>query len=94
MYAEEELEIQVHGEKGNYGLLKKLSDGRYINNFVLFDAKEMDELEKVYMKRISTICEKVIDYVKKNKEAYLSFPYWNKKVDFNLVLWQHVHTTA
>ena len=94
MYAEEELEIQTQGEKGNYGLLKKLPDGRYINNFVLFDAKEMGELEAVYLKRIPTICEKVIAYVEKNKEAYLSFPYLNKKVDLNLVLWQHVHTMA
>lgn len=94
MYAEEELDIQVFGEKGNYGLLKKLPDGRYINNFVLLDAKELEELEKVYYKRIPTICEKVIAYVEKNKEAYLSFPYWNKKVDLNLVLWQHVHTMA
>lgn len=94
MYAEEELDIQVQGEKGNYGLLKKLPDGRYINNFVLLDTKELDELEAVYMKRIPTICEKVIAYVEKNKEAYLSFPYWNKKVDLNLVLWQHIHTMA
>ncbi len=94
MYAEEELDIQVFGEKGNYGLLKKLPDGRYINNFVLFDAKELEELEKVYYKRIPSICEKVISYVEKNKEAYLSFPYLNKKVDLNLVLWQHVHTMA
>jgi len=94
MYVEEELEIQTQGEKGNYGLLKKLPDGRYINNFVLFDTKEMDELEEVYIKRIPSICEKVIDYVEQNKEAYLSFPYLNKKVDLNLVLWQHVHTMA
>ena len=94
MYAEEELEIQTKGEKGNYGLLKKLPDGRYINNFVLLDSREMDELEAVYRKRIPTICEKVIAYVEKNKEAYLSFPYLNQKVDLNLVLWQHVHTIA
>ncbi|MBP3568053.1 MAG: RNA polymerase sigma factor [Lachnospiraceae bacterium] len=92
LYAEEELEIQVQGEKGNYGLLKKLPDGRYINNFVLFDAKEMEELWQVYLKRIPVICEKTIAYVEKNKEAYLNFPYWNKKVDLNLVLWQHVST--
>lgn len=94
LYAEEELEIQTKGEKGNYGLLKKLPDGRYINNFVLFDAGEMEELSQVYMKRIPLICEKVIAYVEKNKEAYLSFPYLNKKVDLNLVLWQHVSTMA
>ena len=94
LYTEEELEIQVQGEKGNYGLLKKLPDGRYINNFVLLDAKEMDALSKVYIKRIPAICEKVIAYVEQNKEAYLNFPYKNRKVDLNLVLWQHVHTMA
>ncbi len=94
LYVEEELEIQTQGEKGNYGLLKKFPDGRYINNFVLFDTKEMDELEEVYIKRIPAICEKVIAYVEKNKEAYLSFPYLNKKVDLNLVLWQHVFSMS
>lgn len=94
MYAEEELEIQVKGEKGNYGLLKKLPDGRYINNFVLLDTKEIEELWRVYTKRIPMICEKVIAYVEQHKEEYLSFPYLNKKVDLNLVLWQHVTTMA
>lgn len=94
LYAEEELEIQTKGEKGNYGLLKKLPDGRYINNFVLFDTKEMDELFQVYEKLIPAICGKVIDYVERNKEEYLGFPYLNKKVDLNLVLWQHVHTIS
>lgn len=94
LYAEEELEIQVAGEMGNYGLLKKLPDGRYINNFVLFDTKEMEELWQVYMKRIPAICEKVITYVEKNRDSYLNFPYLNKKVDLNLVLWQHVSVMA
>ncbi len=94
LYAEEELEIQTRGEKGNYGLLKKLPDGRYINNFVLLDVKELEKMEEVYKIRIPAICEKVISYVEKNKEAYLGFPYLNRKVDLNLVLWQHVHTMA
>ena len=94
LYAEEELEIQANGTNGSYGLLKKLPDGRYINNFVLLDTKEMEELWQVYVKRIPMICEKTIAYVEKNKEAYLNFPYLNKKVDLNLVLWQHVFTMA
>lgn len=94
MYAEEELEIQAYGTNGKYGLLKKLPDGRYINNFVLLDAKEIEELWQVYIKRIPMICEKTIAYVEKNRETYLSFPYLNKKVDLNLVLWQHVTTMA
>ena len=94
MYAEEELEIQTQGEKGNYGLLKKLPDGRYINNFVLLSAKEKEALSQVYIKRIPAICKKVLAHVERNKDAYLSFPYRNRKVDLNLVLWQHVHTMA
>ena len=61
---------------------------------MLLDAREIEALWQVYTKRIPFICEKVIAYVEKNRETYLSFPYLNKKVDLNLVLWQHVTTMA
>ncbi|MBP3608852.1 MAG: RNA polymerase sigma factor [Lachnospiraceae bacterium] len=94
LYAEEELEIQTNGTNGSYGLLKRLPDGRYINNFVLLDTKEIEELWQVYTRRIPMICEKTIRYVEEHKEEYLKFPYLNKKVDLNLVLWQHITTMA
>lgn len=42
----------------------------------------MDELPK--------ICDTIRDYIEKHRDEYLAFPYLNKKVDMNLVLWQQV----
>ena len=35
-----------------------------------------------------------IDFIDKNKEEYLAFPYLNKKVDLNLIIWQQVQDIA
>ena len=90
LYVEEELEIQTWGENGTYGMLKKLPDGKYINNVLLFDKSEVEALRKVYTEKIPTICNKIIAYVKKHEADYLAFPYINKKVDFNMILWQQI----
>lgn len=89
-YIENELECQVAGEKGNYGLLKKLDNGRYTTNFILLDEDEIKELWQIYIKHLPSICKRIKGYVINNKEKYMSFPYLNKRVDFNLVLWQHI----
>lgn len=88
MYVEEELDIQCKGVNGKYGLLKKTENGKYTTNFVLLDKNEIKELHGIYKHRISMIADAVAKYVTEHKEEYLSFPYLNKKVDFNLVLWQ------
>ena len=94
LYVEEELEIQCRGENWSYGLLKKLPDGRYTNNVLLLDSKELNELQQAYIEVMPEVCDKVVAYMEKNKERYLGFPYLNKKVDLNLVMWQHVTTMA
>lgn len=90
LYVEEELEIQARGENGTYGMVKKLPDGKYINNVLLLDQPEVEALRKVYKEKIPTICNKIIAYVKEHEAKYLAFPYINKKVDFNMILWQQV----
>ncbi len=89
-YIENELEYQVAGEKGNYGLLKKLDNGRYTTNFILLDEDEIKEMWQIYIKHLPSICKRIKEYVLNNKEKYMSFPYLNKRIDFNLVLWQHI----
>ncbi len=93
-YIENELECQVAGEKGNYGLLKKLDNGRYTTNFILLDKDEITEMWNIYTKHIPFICKRIKEYVTENKDKYISFPYLNKKIDFNLVLWQHITTIS
>ena len=45
-YIEDELEIQVYGENGKYGMLRKLDNGKYITNILLVDYSEYDEANK------------------------------------------------
>jgi len=89
-YIENELECQVHGENGKYGMIKKLDNGRYTTNFILLDEDEIKEMWKIYKEHIPMICHRIKEYVTDNKDKYMAFPYLNRKVDFNLVLWQHI----
>ncbi len=93
-YIENELECQAFGENGKYGLLKRLDNGKYTTNFILLDEDEIREMWQIYIDRLPLICDRIKEYVTANEDRYMSFPYLNKKYDFNLVLWQHVTTIA
>lgn len=90
VYVEEELEILTRGANGKYGLLRKLDNGKYAINFVLFDTDVMNQATALYEERLPQICDIIAEYIEEHKEEYLSFPYLNKKVDLNLILWQQV----
>ena len=94
VYVEEEVEILTRGANGKYGLLRKLDNGKYAINFVLFDVDVMEKATALYEERLPQICDIMAEYIDEHKEEYLAFPYLNKKVDFNLILWQQVHTLA
>lgn len=93
-YIEEELEIQVRGTNGRYGMLKKTDSGKYVVNCVLLDEKEIADLQKLYTDRIPMISEIVMKHIAENKEKYCSFPYVNKNPTLNLILWQQVFCMA
>ena len=94
VYVEEELEILRAGKNGQYGLLRKLDHGKYALNFILLDQKEIEEAQALYIQQIPNICRILTDFIVEHKEEYLSFPYWNHQVDWNLVLWQQIFTMS
>lgn len=59
-YIEEELEIQCHGENGNYGMLRKLDNGKYTVNIHLVDYDEYDQANKIY----ESICRSFVMLLK------------------------------
>ena len=91
VYVEEELEILAKGENGKYGLLRRMGNGKYAINFILMDKEVIEKAHTLYTGQIPKICEIISDYIAKHKDEYLSFPYLNKKVDLNLILWQQVY---
>lgn len=94
VYVEEELEILAKGDNGKYGLLRRLENGRYAINFILLDKNEIEKATAICTEHTPTVCDIICDHIEKRKNEYLAFPYINKKVDLNLVLWQQVYTMA
>lgn len=90
IYVEEELEILASGENGTYGLLRKMDNGKFAVNFILLDRETMANAQELYLEQLPNICDIICDFINKNKEAYLSFPYLNRKTNLNLVLWQQI----
>lgn len=90
VYVEEELEILARGEDWKYGLLRKLDNRKYVINFVLLDEDEIEKAYNIYKEKIPAISDGIIEYIEEKKDEYLSFPYLNKKVDLNLILWQQI----
>ena len=94
VYVEEELEILRKGENGKYGFLRRLENGKYALNFILLDKDVFENANAIYTEQLPKICETISNYIEEHKAEYLAFPYLNKKVDMNLVLWQQVFHIA
>lgn len=89
-YVEEELEILANGANGKYGLLRRTDGGKYAINFILMDKETVEKAHAIYTDQIPKICDIIESFIDEHKDEYLAFPYLNKKVDLNLILWQQV----
>lgn len=94
LYVEEELELLVRGQNGSYGLLRKLENGKYGINIVLFDQKTIEQAHAIYQAQLPALGRVVTEYIQQHREEYLAFPYLNKHVDWNLILWQQISVLA
>jgi len=94
VYVEEELEILRKGENGKYGFLRRLENGKYALNFILLDKDVFEKANMLYTEQLPKICDIISKYIEEHKAEYLAFPYLNKKVDINLILWQQVSDIA
>ena len=90
IYVEEELEILRKGENGKYGFLRRLENGKYAINMVLLDKDVFEKANEIYTERLPKICDTIFRYIEEHKAEYLAYPYLNKKVDMNLILWQQI----
>lgn len=81
LYVEEELEIQVKGENGHYGLLRKLDNNKYISNFILLDLEEFEKSSSVFKQQAELLTARINIYLEKNKDLILNFPFLNHQKD-------------
>ena len=85
-YIENELDIQVKGKNGTYGMLRKVGD-KYITNVLVVDEKEFDEINDVYSRYAEELCARLKQYLEKNKQRFLDFPYLSAQTDLRFILW-------
>lgn len=86
-FIEDELEIQVKGENGNYGLLRKLNNGKYISNIIILDIAEFNKATVIFKNELDVFCDCLIEYFNENHDRILNFPFLNKQDDVRFVAW-------
>lgn len=94
VFIEEELNIQCHGSNGEYGMIRKLDNGKFIANIPVADYEECDEANKVYEKNLGQICKVLKAGIEKHKPELLEFPFLGKQIDLNLILWPLVNAAT
>ncbi|MBQ3099795.1 MAG: sigma-70 family RNA polymerase sigma factor [Clostridia bacterium] len=87
VFIEEELNIQCHGSNGEYGMIRKLDNGKFIANIPVADIDEYNEANSVYEKHLDEICDAVRSGIEKYKSELLNFPYLTKQDDLSFILW-------
>ncbi len=93
-YIEDELEIQCHGENGQYGMLRKLDNGKYAVNIHLADYDEYDRANKIYEKHLEEFCDVICRTLKQNEEKILSFPFLSVQRDIRFIMWSLISRTV
>ena len=94
LFIEEELEIQCHGTNGEYGMVRRLENGKYIANVIVADYSEAVESQKIFGRHLPKVAEVVKEIISKNKEKILSFPYLSKQTDTGFILWSLVNRSS
>ena len=92
-YIEDELDIQLKGENGNYGLLRKMGD-KYISNVIIVENSEFDKAGEIYTKHLDELCEKLKKHLQSHREEFLNFPYLSRQTDMRFVLWTLINESV
>lgn len=88
LFIEEELEIQCRGINGEYGMVRRLENGKYIANVIVADYSEAVESQKIFESHLHEAAEVVKKLISENKEKILSFPFLSKQTDTRFILWK------
>ncbi len=93
-YIEDEIEIQLKGENGNYGLLRKVGKDKYISNILILDIPELEDGTKAYTKHLKEFCNGLKAVLSTDTEKIMSFPYLSPQSDIRFVLWTLISKTV
>jgi len=87
VYIEEEIEIQVKGENGVYGFLRKFGENKYISNVLIMEVSEVMAGTAAYNKHLDEVCAVLKEVIEANREKILEFPFLSKQIDPRFIIW-------
>lgn len=87
LFIEDEIDILVRGENGEYGLLRKLDNDKYIANVVVLDLGEFEEASSQYTEHLDEFCGLITTYLQNHKETLENFPCLSPKKDLPFIAW-------
>lgn len=90
-FIEEELEIQCAGVNGDYGLLKRLENGKYIANFIMLELADFRKVNKMYAQKIEILIERIGAYLQRREKDIVTFPFLNKQTDRSFITWSLIN---
>lgn len=86
-YIEEEIDIQLKGENGTYGLLRKLDNNKYTSNVIIVEGQEYNKALAIYQNVLDEFCTRLGKYLDKNEKKICNFPFLNKQSDIKFISW-------
>lgn len=87
LYVEDEIDIQLRGENGSYGLLRRVGKDRFISNVLLLEIPEIKAGMQAYTKHLPAFCEGLKQMIQRSGHKILEFPWLSKQDDVRFVLW-------
>lgn len=87
LFIEEELAIQCHGLNGDYGLLRRLDNGKYITNIILLDMADYRRVDAVYQRLAPTLADRMQAFLETNADRLTAFPFVSPQDDPAFVAW-------
>lgn len=94
LFIEDEINIQLKGENGDYGLLRMLDNGKYISNILILDTDELAEGSDIFTKYLNEFCVGLKTALEANKDKILSFPFLSKQDNIHFILWSLIKKIA
>jgi RNA polymerase sigma factor (sigma-70 family) len=87
LFIEDEINIQLKGQNGTYGLLRKLESGKYISNVIILDQEALSAGSNAFSAHLQEFCEGIKAEIHTNREKILSFPFLSRQEDPRFVFW-------
>lgn len=86
-YVEDEIDIQLKGANGHYGLLRQAGKDRYLSNILILETPELKAGMQAYTRHLDDFCNGLKCMLETDRDKFTGFPFLSKQTDIRFILW-------